>query len=145
MVRKRDHTAYTSWANMKQRCLNKNKPEYPHYGGRGISVCQEWLEFDQFARDMGDRPYGMTLERLDTDGDYCPDNCAWVTRERQAFNRRGYGACPFKWVRQIHNGRYEARYTHPASKKMVYCGYYGTAFEAHISACAHRLENYWSI
>ncbi|WGL30440.1 HNH endonuclease [Synechococcus phage S-CRES2] len=145
MVRKRDHSAYTSWANMKQRCLNKNKPEYHHYGGRGIGVCQEWLEFDNFAKDMGERPPGLTLERRDVNGDYCLENCFWATREQQDYNRRGYGSCSSKWVRKVKSGRYEARFTHPILKELISCGYYDTELAAHTAACAWKLATFWRI
>lgn len=144
-MRKKDHPSYTSWANMKQRCLNPNKPEYDHYGGRGISIHEPWLEFDSFAADMGERPQGLTLERRDVNGDYCPGNCYWATREQQGFNRRGYGKCSLKWVRKIKNGRYEARFTHPILKEVVSCGYHDTELAAHTAACAWKLATYWRI
>lgn len=79
--------AYSSWAAMKQRCLNPNHDAYPHYGGRGITICERWLTFANFYADMGDRPEGMTLERNSGDGDYEPSNCRWATWTEQALNR----------------------------------------------------------
>lgn len=79
---------YISWAGMKSRCNNPNNEFYSDYGGRGISVCSEWCEFDAFYRDMGDRPSGKSLERLDVNGNYCPENCVWATAEQQARNTR---------------------------------------------------------
>lgn len=73
----------------KQRCYNKACKDYKHYGGRDIKICDRWLEsFDNFLTDMGVRPKGMTLERVDNDGDYCPDNCIWATRAAQGQNTR---------------------------------------------------------
>lgn len=79
---------YTTWAQMKQRCNNPNKPEYKYYGGRGITVCAEWNDFASFLRDMGERPAGTELERIDNDAGYCLENCRWATHEENSRNRR---------------------------------------------------------
>lgn len=78
---------YRSWDHMKQRCLNPNNDRYNDYGGRGIKVCERWLSFDNFLADMGERPDGTTIDRIDTDGDYTPDNCRWATTSAQQSNR----------------------------------------------------------
>ncbi|KKM23233.1 hypothetical protein LCGC14_1617290 [marine sediment metagenome] len=82
-------TTYCSWSNMKTRCFNSNKDSYKHYGGRGITVCNHWLKFDNFLEDMGERPDGMTLDRIDNDGNYKPSNCQWATQKQQCRNKRG--------------------------------------------------------
>ena len=81
-------TTYKSWTSMKQRCNNENAPDYHRYGGRGIKVCDEWLDFVNFYNDMGDRPKDFTLDRVDNDGDYTPDNCKWSSSKEQTRNRR---------------------------------------------------------
>lgn len=77
---------YTSWRNMKQRCLNPNDKRYLRYGGRGITICQDWMLFDGFLADMGRRPDGTSLDRIDPNGNYEPSNCRWATSKEQMNN-----------------------------------------------------------
>lgn len=77
-----------SWTQMKTRCYNKNYKEFHHYGGRGITVHKRWLDFRNFYADMGDRPKGTTLDRIENDKDYEPGNCRWATPKEQSNNRR---------------------------------------------------------
>lgn len=80
---------YTAWSNMKQRCTNPKKPEWKNYGGRGIGVCKEWLEsFQAFYDYIGDVPDGLTLDRVDNDGNYEPGNVRWADRVTQSYNSR---------------------------------------------------------
>jgi hypothetical protein len=80
--------AFRIWDGMKQRCLNPNSQFYSYYGGRGITVCEDWLSFENFYADMGDPPTGLSLDRVDNDGPYAPWNCRWTDDFAQVKNRR---------------------------------------------------------
>jgi hypothetical protein len=79
---------YNSFRCMRDRCNNPKNNRYESYGGRGIKVCDEWGRFDNFLRDMGERPQGYTLDRIDVNGNYELSNCKWSTPKEQALNRR---------------------------------------------------------
>lgn len=81
---------YRSWEGMKQRCRNPKATGYARYGGAGISVCERWLKFENFLADMGERPEGTTLDRIDSSGDYEPGNCRWADRSAQNRNRPNF-------------------------------------------------------
>jgi len=78
---------YSTWESMIQRCTNLNQTKYNDYGGRGIKVCDRWLNFENFLKDMGERPDKLELDRIDNDGNYEPGNCRWVTRSANLRNR----------------------------------------------------------
>jgi hypothetical protein len=79
---------YRSWIAMRSRCVDPNASGYKNYGGRGIKVCERWDDFLNFLADMGERPPGMSIEREDGTGNYCPENCKWATRKVQNRNKR---------------------------------------------------------
>jgi hypothetical protein len=80
---------YKIWANIKQRCTNVDNPRYKDYGGRGITMCERWLNsFEEFYADVGDRPDGLTLDRIDNDKGYEPNNVRWVSRADNNRNSR---------------------------------------------------------
>lgn len=101
-----DSLTYGSWSAMKFRCENSGHIAFAHYGGRGISVCERWAKFENFLADMGERPKGKSLERIDNSKGYTPDNCRWASSKEQARNRRdnrlieafGQKFCQSEWA-----------------------------------------------
>ena len=102
---------YNSRSQILQRCTDENNKAYPEYGGRGIQVCSRWKEsFENFLEDMGRKPSPQhSIERIDNDGNYCPENCRWATKKEQARNRRsnrmirlnGRTQCLADWVDEL--------------------------------------------
>lgn len=100
---------YRSWSAMIRRCNYVDNNQYPRYGGRGIKVCEQWMQFESFLRDMGKRPCGCQIDRIDNDGDYCLKNCRWATPTEQARNTsrnklltfRGKTRCITEWAEEL--------------------------------------------
>ena len=94
-------TEHSIWRNLKYRCNNKNSPQYAHYGARGISVCKKWNDsFEAFFKDMGLRPNGKELDRIDNEKGYSKENCRWATPSENMRNRSCTKLSP-KIVREI--------------------------------------------
>ncbi len=105
---KAQHTAtYNSWAAMKSRCLNPANPRYKDWGGRGITVCERWLSFGNFLTDMGEKPAGTSLDRIENAGNYEKSNCRWATPAQQAANTRNTKITPaaIEEIRKLHYGQ----------------------------------------
>lgn len=131
---------YTIWRAMKGRCLNNAHSAYRNYGGRGITVCPQWQQsFEQFLIDMGEVPEGLTIERIDVNGNYEPSNCRWATRLEQARNMRAKTSTGISGV--LTAGKYWRADIYSPYKK-EYLGSYRDFFEA---CCARKsAENrYW--
>jgi hypothetical protein len=119
---------YFTWGRMIQRCLSPNYHSYYLWGGRGIKVCDEWRDFRNFYRDMGDIPDGYSLDRIDNNGNYCKANCRWATPREQRINNRhvimvsvnGDSRCLKDWAKFLgmHYKNLHERYTRNGQKEI---------------------------
>src|SRR5215831_16158359 len=82
------HPLYNTWKLMRNRCNSPNCPAYKYYGGRGIKICERWNNFKNFLTDVGERPFGLRLDRINVNGNYEPNNIRWATPKEQTANRR---------------------------------------------------------
>lgn len=121
---------YHTWQQMKQRCGNKNHKLYKWYGGAGITVCKRWLKFDNFYKDMGEHPDGLSLDRINPNGNYEPSNCRWATSRIQALNKRKKQKIIGVYKSTLKSGNvcYIAAITH--NYKKIYLGSFKTKIAA---------------
>jgi len=94
-------SVYRIWTSMMARCFNSGNSAYHDYGARGITVCERWLKFENFYADMGERPEGKTLDRIDNDKSYSPNNCRWASVKEQSRNKRSNVWISFNGKRQV--------------------------------------------
>lgn len=99
---------YKIWKGMKYRC-SRDLPRHRWYHGNGISVCERWLNFDNFLLDMGTRPSGTSIDRIDNNGNYEPGNCKWSSLLEQGYSRRAWSSTGRKGVTKRKSGRYESK------------------------------------
>ena len=129
-------SSYTTWTSMKARCYNKNTEAYKYYGGRGITICGHWLEsFENFYNDMGDKPKGKSIDRVDNNKGYSASNCKWSTPEEQNQNKRGWSketTSRYKGVSyRGDRGHYRGIITF--NNKLFYVGSFDNEYDCHVA------------
>jgi hypothetical protein len=124
-----DHPLYKTWSNMLSRCHDPNQTGYENYGGRGITVCEEWHHFKNFARDMGSKSSELSIERIDNSKGYSKENCKWDTRSNQCVNRRIFknNTSGYRGVVKTKSG-YNSRFDYEGQRYLI--GWFKTKEEA---------------
>jgi len=133
---------YKSWLSMRERCNNPNRENYKNYGGRGIIICDRWISFDNFIIDMGERPNGKTLDRINNNKGYSKENCRWATNVIQGRNQRirKDNTSGVRGVTFVKPNHYRVRIK--ALNKNIELGYFKTLEEAKIARRNGELK-YW--
>lgn len=132
---KRSTKEYNSWAHMVQRCTNPRNKSFSYYGGRGITICDRWLNsFEAFYEDMEECPEGMSLDRIDVNEGYCKENCRWTSSNEQCYNQRRYsnnstGVTGVIWFKKL--GKWMSYIS--KNCKRIHLGYF-TSFEEAVAA-----------
>lgn len=124
-----DTSTYHIWEAMINRCRNTTFRQYKDYGGRGIRVCRRWLRFENFLADMGERPDGLQLDRIDNNGDYSPENCRWASRQENQLNTRKGNSSGYPGVERRTNNSFRARIR--VDGAYISCGHFSTAKAAY--------------
>ena len=123
-----EHYLYATWGMMRHRCNSPKSQHYKNYGGRGIKVCPEWDDFWQFVKDMGERPEGHTLDRIDNDKGYSKENCRWASQTQQTNNTRSVKkAKGYNWNKTAK--KYQARIS--INGEFQTLGYFDNPEDAH--------------
>ncbi len=131
--------SYGSWDKMVRRCTRQADPDYPKYGGAGISVCERWLSFKLFLEDMGEKPTrNHTIDRIDNSKGYSKDNCRWVSRVIQNRNRKQDKVCGVYWRK--HRSKWQARIS--VDEREISLGYFTDKADA-IKARLSAEQQYW--
>lgn len=141
-LRKNNKSEYGTWIAMKQRCNNKIKDSYANYGGRGIKVCERWENsFENFLSDMGKRPLNSTIDRIDNNKGYYPENCRWSTDLEQNRNMRKTKRSK-TGVRGVYDVGNKYKVMISVENKNIFVGYYKSKKEAELARKNAEIE-YW--
>jgi len=133
---------YISWGNMTQRCTNIKNDNYPRYGGKGVKIDPRWVVFKNFLADMGERPPGCTIDRVDNAGDYTPGNCRWATKQQQQRNTKTpcTNTSGERGVDLVRSGVWRARIKN--NGRTIHLGQYPTIEEA-VAARQQGEKDHW--
>ena len=154
-----EHVLYDTWRGMKERCLSVNSPTYKRYGGKGITVYKDWIDktrhpkhkrwslgfclfLDYIKNNLGPRPAGFSLDRINNKRGYEPNNLRWADSSLQKKNQTTKNLAGYKYVYAVTgSSKWQAEYKN--GKERIYLGCFNTKEEAYFEALAHRVETLW--